>query len=265
MPIDGPSPVPQQDSSYFRHVRTEIAPFLPANFSTILEIGCGAGGTMAWLRSLRSIDYAAGVELSGAAAAVAQAEFDDIEVSDVGMAKLEFRHDRFDVVLALDVLEHLADPWSVLHRLRSMMAPDGILIASIPNVAHYKVSLPLLLRGQWNYTNEGLLDRTHLRFFTRDTVMSLFEESGFSVQKFGRNLDFPHLFGLFGLSGQRWRWYGQRVMSLLLPWPSRFFTIQFLIAARPAAVTHGDHNPVVGTAPSRVNLPGCQTPPKSQP
>src|SRR5437868_5419015 len=101
----------QQEDEYFRYVRREIEPLLPAEVHSALEIGCGAGGTMRWLRSIRPIEHAAGVELSEDAAATAQTVFDEVEVGDVGAAQFRFERERFDLILALDVLEHLVDPW----------------------------------------------------------------------------------------------------------------------------------------------------------
>ncbi len=81
---------------------------------------------------------------------------------------------QFDVILCLDVLEHMVDPWAVVGRLVSQyLKAGGILIASVPNVRHYSVTLPLLLGGKWDYADAGLLDRTHLRFFTRHSALQL--------------------------------------------------------------------------------------------
>jgi hypothetical protein len=78
-------------------------------------------------------------------------------------------------------LEHLVDPWAVVRKLDGLLRPGGILIASIPNVRHVKVLAPLVLRGRWDYTNSGLLDRTHLRFFVRGSAIALLESSGLKV------------------------------------------------------------------------------------
>jgi SAM-dependent methyltransferase len=189
---------------------------------------------MEWLRTIRQVRYAAAVELSPIAANSACRIFDDVEATDVSCAQFRFQTNQFDLIIALDVLEHLADPWSVLKRLRELLAPDGVLIVSIPNVAHYRVSWRLFFLGEWEYRDEGLLDRTHLRFFTRKTAVELLTSSGFLVTAVGRNVEFPHIFNMLGISGRRWRWYGQRLMRMLIPWPGRFFTVQFLLSARRA-------------------------------
>jgi 2-polyprenyl-3-methyl-5-hydroxy-6-metoxy-1,4-benzoquinol methylase len=89
---------------------------------------------------------------------------------------------RVDVLLLLDVLEHLRDPWTRLTELRTLLTPTGVVIASIPNVRNIKVLRPLLVSGEWQYQSSGILDRTHLRFFTRRTVLELFAGAGYEIQ-----------------------------------------------------------------------------------
>lgn len=221
--------------SYFGKVRQEIAPLLPESVGTVLEIGCGSGGTMGWLRTVRPISYAAGVEMMPDAGERARANFDDVEISDVDAAKLAFKTGQFDLILALDVLEHLTDPVRTLARLREKLRPGGLIIASLPNVAHYQVSMPLLFRGRWDYSDEGLLDRTHLRFFTEKTALSLFRDCGFSIVAVDYNKQFPNVLGWVGLSDRKWRWYNHRLLRSVVRWPKHLFNFQFLIAARKTA------------------------------
>jgi SAM-dependent methyltransferase len=140
-----------KSQSYFGVARKEIAPLLPDRTDRVLEIGAGSGATMKWLLG-------------------------DVET-------VELPSDKFDLILALDVLEHLVDPWLVVRRLHSFMKPGGVLIASIPNVGHYSASVRLFLLGKWNYAGEGLLDRTHLRFFTRQSAIDLLTCSGLVEDK----------------------------------------------------------------------------------
>lgn len=87
----------------------------------------------------------------------------------------------FDVIVFNDVLEHMVDPWSVLRDTLSYLSRDGTVIASIPNIRHYSVVKPLVMNGKFTYREAGLLDRTHLRFFTIASAVSLFVESGYIV------------------------------------------------------------------------------------
>lgn len=214
--------------NYYSSTRIEIGPLLPPRIRSILEIGCGTGATMAWIRSIRQIEHAVGIELSATAAREASLTFDEVIVGNVETLGLRFS-EPFDVVLALDVLEHLVDPWSVLRRIGNLLSPDGAVLASIPNVAHYKVVIPLLFHGSWDYANNGILDRTHLRFFTRESALTLFTSSGFLIDEIDYVRRYPNLFPKPG--SNRWRWYSLKIMAALLP--ERMFNFQFLIRARP--------------------------------
>jgi 2-polyprenyl-3-methyl-5-hydroxy-6-metoxy-1,4-benzoquinol methylase len=123
-----------------------------------------------------------GVEIDPEAAAIAAPLCEQMVVGNVEELDLtqSFGDRKFDVVLCLDVLEHLVEPLPVLRRLASMLTPTGILVASIPNVTHAAVRLQLL-DGKFTYTDTGLLDRTHVRFFDRDEVGKLFADAGTTV------------------------------------------------------------------------------------
>lgn len=225
---DAPGAPPRQYSKS----RTEIAPLLPAGVETALEIGCGGGETMAWLRARHPLQYAAAVELSPEDGLRARSVFDDVEISDIASARMAFAVERFDLILALDVLEHLTNPDEALRVLSTRLAPGGTIIISLPNVAHFDVSIPLLFRGRWEYGDEGLLDRTHLRFFTEATALHMIETCGLKVEKLIHNRRYPSLFHPFGLRSEKWRWYSHKILRHVLIWPPHLFKYQFLIAAR---------------------------------
>jgi trans-aconitate methyltransferase len=169
------------DDRYYRHVRREIEPLLPVSASRIVDIGCGAGTTLAWLSDRFPGARTVGVERDPASLAqlrqTAHETFDvDLtgELPDLGTP---------DLVLLLDVLEHLPDPLRVLRSAASQLAPQGMIIVSLPNVAHLSVALPLLLRGEFRYRAAGILDRTHLRFFVRSSALELLAEAGLVVDR----------------------------------------------------------------------------------
>jgi hypothetical protein len=86
------------------------------------------------------------------------------------------------------VLEHLVDPWTALRELHERTGPACRLALSVPNVRHYTVVLPLLCKGEFRYRDQGIMDRTHLHFFTRDSLVEMLRECGWEVQGAGSNM-----------------------------------------------------------------------------
>jgi 2-polyprenyl-3-methyl-5-hydroxy-6-metoxy-1,4-benzoquinol methylase len=170
-----------KEQQYFRNVRSEILPLLPPVMDRVLEIGCGGGYTLEYLQRAGRCSRTLGVELFPDAAHNARQRVDEVYEGNIEQLQLPISPESLDAVLCLDVLEHLIDPWRVVQKIHSLIKPGGILVASIPNVRHYTVVLPLLLKGRWDYTPSGLLDRTHLRFFTKASAIALLESSGLRV------------------------------------------------------------------------------------
>jgi O-antigen biosynthesis protein len=147
--------------------------------SRVLEFGCATGYMSQVLRD-RLDATVVGVELQAEAAQEAMAHCERVLVGDAEVLDLEAElgGERFDAVIFADVLEHLRDPASLLRRVRPFVAECGSVIASIPNVAHASVRMALLA-GSFRYQEQGLLDETHLRFFTREGIQDLLEGSGY--------------------------------------------------------------------------------------
>ncbi len=148
----------------------------------VLEIGCAAGENLLYLKC-RGTDFAAGIEYSPEAAQLARARgIDEIIVGDIEKIQLPYPPASFDLLITSHILEHLADPWTVLRKLKCLLARGGQLVGALPNVRHHSVLLPLLLSGNWQYQDSGILDWTHLRFFSRQTVLALLSQTGFEVE-----------------------------------------------------------------------------------
>jgi SAM-dependent methyltransferase len=147
-----------------------------------LDIGCGSGGVGHSLRQRYAKCELWGCEFDASAAQVARQHFDkvleqDVETVDFGAQGLT---NPFDLVCLFDVLEHLVNPWQLLNSLKRTIAKDAQILVSLPNASN----LPLLydaLRGHWRYTNWGLLDFTHLRFFTDFDARKMFYQAGYRV------------------------------------------------------------------------------------
>lgn len=208
-------------SGYYSHIRGEIAEVLPDRIGRILEIGCGDGETLAWIRNGRGAAFTCGVELSPDSAIVASTKADRVVAGNFEEIELPSDFESFDVVLCLDVLEHFVDPWGAVRRIEKLLSPGGILIGSIPNVRYFRAVLPLLLLGRWEYQDSGILDRTHLRFFTKQTAIELMCSSGMSLESVRAT----------GLEkGRKTRYINWATLSLFRP----FFEYQYLIRVRKA-------------------------------
>lgn len=145
----------------------------------VLDVGCAAGDLGAVLHDRGFV--VTGIEADKEAAAVASEKIDSIVVADLEADQLtDIVGGPFDVVIFGDVLEHLQHPEATLQGAVSLLSPEGLVIASIPNVGHGSLRLALLL-GQWTYTEEGLLDRTHVRFFTLDGIRDLFSSAALAI------------------------------------------------------------------------------------
>ncbi len=167
---------------YFAGIRPEMLAFVPAQAKRVLEIGCGSGEFGAALKQEFGAEVT-GVELFPEAAETARTRLDRVIVADVERDALDLPPGHFDCLVCNDVLEHLVDPWTVLRNLRSYVQENGTLVVSIPNVRHHKVVRHLVWPGEWRYEKSGVLDRTHLRFFTRKTACEMVESAGFRIER----------------------------------------------------------------------------------
>ena len=144
--------------------------------SRVLDLGCADGSMAALLQRMGCRIW--GVERDPMAAEAARRWCEEVAIEDLNQVDLAARfRERFDVVLMLDVLEHLQEPGRVLNGVGELLAPGGWGVISVPNVAHISLRLSLL-EGSFTYTDVGLLDRTHLRFFDRRGVDDLLQEAG---------------------------------------------------------------------------------------
>jgi 2-polyprenyl-3-methyl-5-hydroxy-6-metoxy-1,4-benzoquinol methylase len=168
---------------YFGTARTEILPYVPEGTLKVLELGCGKGATLEAIRARQPVAQAFGVEIDPASAAEAEKIFDRVWTANIEdtLVEQDIEAGSLDLILCLDVLEHLADPWSVVKRISPLLAPKGRLIISLPNIRNWKFIRNLLFKGDFNYRDAGLLDRTHLRFFVRHTAVELGTSGGLDL------------------------------------------------------------------------------------
>jgi 2-polyprenyl-3-methyl-5-hydroxy-6-metoxy-1,4-benzoquinol methylase len=167
------------DEGYFANTRADVVAKLPRPLGRVLDVGCGSGGVS---RSLRAAGAGPieGIEINPGAAEKARDVLDAVHVGSVEQILLSGElTGRFDTIVAYDVLEHLADPATVLTALRPLGARIHV---SVPNARHHSLVRDLVVRGTFGYTDWGHRDRTHLRWFTRRDIEALLTDTGWTVQ-----------------------------------------------------------------------------------
>jgi 2-polyprenyl-3-methyl-5-hydroxy-6-metoxy-1,4-benzoquinol methylase len=171
----------EKSEDYFNCLRPEMLPYIPAQCSTILDVGCGRGLFGASLKNIKT-RVVWGVE----------PDFDCIEEATKNLDKIyhgcfqpeiALPEDYFDCIVFNDVLEHILEPVPILEYAKKLLKRGGSIVASIPNIMHFPILWKLLINGEWNYTERGILDRTHLRFYTRKSIQNLISQSGLLLEQ----------------------------------------------------------------------------------
>ncbi len=173
---------------YYACSRPDVQEMVSLSSRRILDVGCAAGRLGADLKKRQQAEVW-GVEYVADAAALAADELDSVITGSIEDVLPQLPDGYFDTIICADLLEHLVNPWQVLLDLRTKLADGGELVASIPNVRHWSV-VRGVLEGHWQYCDAGILDRTHLRFFTIEGVGQLFDVAGFELKElYAKNLE----------------------------------------------------------------------------
>ena len=160
--------------------------FSKANIN-VLEVGCACGGTLLEIKNRNMTANLYGIEINDKAASISKM-IANVSAADIESAELPYEKNFFDYVIFGDVLEHLYDPVMVLKNLKDYLKDDGKIIASIPNIQHWSI-IEGLLEGSWQYTDAGILDKTHVRFFTRSGITDMFNNACYEVLQYvGKNV-----------------------------------------------------------------------------
>lgn len=203
--------------------RPDIERLICPNAKRVLDVGCSTGTLGAEIKA-KTRAQVVGIELSHEMAMSAASRIDKVFVGDVTEILIggELSGYKFDTIIFADVLEHLADPWVTLNSAVKYLEPDGVVIASIPNIRHIDTIYNLVFKGYWPYRDRGIHDRTHLRFFTKRNIIELFERAGLFVDTIQTNyrlIEKPHKLNHFA------RFFA-------IPGIRSFFAFQYLIVGR---------------------------------
>ena len=229
----------QDAGHYLDYVNEPLYKAIDGEPGRVLEIGCAAGAFGRVLKERHPAAHVTGIEAGRAAAAVAAERLDRVirgRIEELDFAAVGLHPAGFDLVVAGDVLEHLVNPWALLERLRPLIAPGGRLVASIPNVRNFQVVAALAVEGRFQYVERGLLDVTHLRFFTLDEILVMLDDSGFAMETFFYTLS-PALTEAYdrgkGLARSTLQ-YGRLTLTDLTPRElMELCTEQYVVRARP--------------------------------
>lgn len=172
-------------ADYHALIRSDIFPIVPKQGGTLLDIGGGIGATASSLKSSGHCERAGVIDLVQQDPARLGLDFHySGNLEEPGFLKqISAKEGPFNTVLCLDVLEHIRDPWTLIKELHEALAPNGVIVASIPNMRHYKASFPLFFQGKWDLQESGIRDRTHLRWFVRETAIDLMTSSGLELEE----------------------------------------------------------------------------------
>ena len=231
----------RQEAEHYRdYVLEPLFPLIDGEPRRVLELGCAGGAFGAALKVRFPGAWVTGIDAGRAASEKAKSRLDRVvhaRLEDRSFADHGFHRGEFDTVIAADILEHLVNPWELLVRLKPFLAPRAQIVASIPNIRNLSVVSPLLQSGRFDYDERGLLDITHLRFFTLDGIKRLFAETGYVVEQDSAIL-LPSLEGVYrGYAGNGKAMVKVGRMTLTDVTPQELTELcaaQFLIRARAA-------------------------------
>ena len=239
--------------SYYDRVNPDLLAAIPASARMLLEVGCGTGALgHAFMAGQPQARYY-GIEMNEEAAAQARSRLAAVACCDI---EVEWNPHglvagSLDVLVFGDVLEHLRDPWMTLSRLAGLLREGGVVVACIPNIGHWSI-VAGLLAGRFDYAQEGLLDRTHLRFFTLASIADLLRRAGLTpVEARARRLPAMNrgLEEFLDAAGPLCRHLGLSAEAL----KRNLSAFQYVVTAARGAATASTTTPgsATGSSPSR--------------
>ena len=167
--------------TYYTNVRQEMIDFMPKTAKTVLDVGCGEGAFASYIMNKFNIE-AWGIEMTTGPASIAKTKLNNVLIGACEDKIAELPDHYFDVIYFNDILEHLVDPYAVLKSIKAKLSKNGIIISSIPNVRYFRVLKKLIVNKNWEYEKDGVLDKTHLRFFTSKSIQKMYTDLDYKIQ-----------------------------------------------------------------------------------
>lgn len=165
---------------YYNNSRPEMQDLFPSHANKLLDIGCGEGELAFQLKEKYNVE-AWGVEFMSEKAKKASEKLDEVIIGKIEECIKKLPDNYFDVIYFNDVLEHLFDPKEILIKIRSKLNDNGVVISSIPNMRYHKVLKQLICNKNWEYKKEGIMDFTHLKFYTSKSIQKMFLDAGYKI------------------------------------------------------------------------------------
>lgn len=210
-----------KDVEYYGQVRSELLGFIPEDARTVLDVGCAGGNFGKNLKAKRECEVW-GIEPGAPAADMARNFLDNVLTGTFLEVLPQLGEKRFDAICFNDVLEHMPNPEDALTALKPYLTEHGRVIASIPNILFFPVIKEIILEEDFRYRDYGVLDNTHLRFFTKKSMTRMFEACDYEIEQ---------TTGINEVNSRKYRLLNFLLLNRLRDW--RF--TQFVVIARPRA------------------------------
>jgi 2-polyprenyl-3-methyl-5-hydroxy-6-metoxy-1,4-benzoquinol methylase len=170
----------QKDADYYTRFKWWMLPLIKDGSNVVMDLGCACGLMGRRLREAVKVGEVVGAEIFPAAAAEVKKTCKEVHVGDVEELTPDYEN-LFEYVICGDVLEHLKEPYHTLQKIYKWSKPGGKVLVCLPNVRNYRLLADLVFGGKWDYVFAGVLDKTHLRFFTRSSCRRMVEEADFKI------------------------------------------------------------------------------------
>lgn len=221
-----------KSAEYFTEARPEMLSFVPTNCRRLLDVGCGTGTFGASLKKQNPQLEVWGVEPFASAATIAADKLDRV-VTGLFEPQTDLPAGSFDCIVFNDVLEHMVAPELALRYAKHLLSAGGTILASIPNVRYLPVLWKLAVCGRWDYEDCGVLDKTHLRFFTRSSMLRMFRDEGYTVKSIDGISPYQ---GIPNVRRRLWRAY-RIVNAVAFGQLSDMKYLQFAVVAEPSVAS----------------------------